>query len=180
MVTRESTSGEAQACREKALRHIERIKQTFNGTTTSEEKFDAFLRLFNGAVHGASRCNENFQGENFHRWDNDPQTAAVLHKASKEAIMIMGLALQEMELLTSSESKQPLSAVNGTSVAFSQCCRKRREAHEAFQITDKVFHEKIICRRQADGDRPIIVQRLEAVIATIMAHFIFVPDALLT
>lgn len=180
MVMRETTSGGAQACREKALRHIERVKQTFNDSTTDEEKFQAFLKLFNSAVYGAGRCHENFQGENYHRWDNDTQTAANLHKGNQEAVIIMGLALQEMEPLTSSESNKPLSAVNGTSVAFGECCAQRLKADEAFELTDKVFHERIICRAQPATDRSIIVQKLEAVIAMIMAQFIFVPEGLLS
>ena len=179
MVMRETTSGEAEACRAKALRHIERIKGTFNHTTTGEEQFQAFLGLFNGAVYGAGRCHENFAGDNYRRWDNDTQTATRLYHGNQEAVILMELALQEMEQLASSENKEPLASVNGTSVAFMECCLRRRQAMDAFVVTAKVFHEKIARDRQPDLDQPILVRKLEAVIAMILAHFIFVPEGLL-
>lgn len=180
MVMRESTSGEAQACREKALRHIERIKSTFKETTTDEQRFQAYLSLFNGAAYGTGRCRENFENENYHRWDNDKVTAKALYSTNREGVVLMQLVMEEMKPLISSAEKKPLMAVNGTSVAFMECCQKAAKAEADFADTDVVYREKVLCDSRPDSSRPIIVQKLEAIIAMIVAQFIFVPEGLLS
>ncbi len=180
MVMRESTSGEAQACREKALRHIERIRSTFKETTTDEERFQAFLNLFNGAAYGTGRCRENFENGNHCRWDNDKVTAKALYNSNREGVVLMQLVMEEMKPLISSVEKKPLMAVNGTSVAFMECCQKAAKAEADFEDTDMVYREKVLCDRQPDSSKPILIQKLEAVIAMIVAQFIFVPEGFLS
>ena len=84
MVMRETVRGEANACREKALRRVGSIKATFTATTTDEEKFQAYLTAFNNAVYGMGRCRENFEGENYLRWANDKKTAILIHGGNEE------------------------------------------------------------------------------------------------
>lgn len=180
MVMRETISGEAQACREKALRHIENIKATFKASTTDEEKFETFLGKFRLVAAGVERCRENFKDDNYTRWLDDPKTAAILHTGNQEGILLMEMLREEMEPLMSATEHKPLSCVNGTSVAFAQCSRECADVKIDFADTDSKFHEKIICNRVPESTNPIFVRKLEAIIAMIVAQFIFVPEGLLS
>lgn len=179
MVMRETMSGEAQACRQKALRHLERIQKNFTDKTTDDEKFQAYLGLFNDAAYGAGRCRENFEGENHNRWNEDKTTAEILYNANKVGVVLMQLAMDEMKSLRSGDEKL-LCRVNGTRAVFMECTKQRKQAEKDFEDTGKVYHEKVLCERQPDTQKPILLQKMEAIIAMIVAQFIFVPEGLLT
>ena len=178
MAMREMKSGEAQACHEKALRHLERAQEKFTDETTDAEKFQVYLNLFNGAAGGVVRCRENFQGENHRRWNEDKLTARLLYKANEEGIAIMQLAIREMILLKSSENR-PLCRVNGTKAVFLECTQLRKRAEKDFEDTKRVYHEEILRERKPDSQKSSLLQKIEATIAMIVAQFIFIPDCLL-
>lgn len=176
---RETVSGGAEACRQKALAHVNSVKATFNENTTDEEKFQAFLSKFQRVAHGVSRCRENFQEENYKRWLEDKRTAGALAECNREGIILMEMLTEEMKPLMSSTENKPLATVNGTSLAFTECTQLYIQAQKDFVDTDAKLHEKILCDRPL-SEQPIILQKLEAVIASVMAYFAFVPDLLLT
>jgi hypothetical protein len=178
MAMREMKSGEAQACHEKALRHLERVKKTFTDGTTDDEKFQAYLKLFNDSACGAGRCRENFQGKNYRRWNEDKLTARLLYQANEEGIVLMQLAMREMILLKSSEDR-PLCRVNGTKAVFLECTKLREQAEKDFEDTIRIYHEKVLRERKPDVEKPAFLKKMEATIATIVAQLIFIPDVFL-
>lgn len=178
MAMREMKSGEAQACHERALRHIERLKKTFTESTTDVEKFQAYLKLVNDAAHGTERCRENFQGGNHCRWNDDKSTARLLYDANKEGIILIRHAIAEMKGLKSPDEK-PLCRVNGTKAIFMECTQLKKKVEKDFKDTDKVYHEQILRERKPDSQKPILLQKIEAIIAMIVAQFIFIPDCFL-
>ena len=179
MAMRGTVRGEADACRQKALAHVNSVKAKFNENTTDEEKFRSYLEKFERVAHGVSRCRENFSRNNYKRWLENKETANMLHLSNEEGIVLMGLLSDEMKQLMSSAENKPLSRVNGTSIEFERCAKIFKQAKRSFALTNTALHEKILCDRPLPG-QPIIVQKLEAIVAMIMAHFIFASDALLT
>jgi hypothetical protein len=178
MAMREMKGGEALACHEKALRHLERAKKDFTDKTTDDEKFQAYLKLFNDGARGVGRCRENFQGENYHRWHEDKVTARLLYQANEVGLAVMQLAMREMILLKSSENR-PLCHVNGTKAVFMECAKLRERAELDFKDTDRIYHEQVLRERKPASQKPILLQKMEAIIAMIVAQFIFIPDCLL-
>ena len=178
MAMREMKGGEALACHEKALRHLERAQDKFTDETTDAEKFQVYLNLFNAAGCGVRRCRENFEGENHHRWNEDKMTARRLYEANKEGIAIMQLSIREMILLRSSEHR-PLCRVNGTKAVFLECTKLRERAEKDFEDTIRIYHEKVLEERKPASQKPILLQKMEATIATIVAQLIFIPDVFL-
>ena len=178
---RVTTSGGAEACREKASRHVERIKATFTETTTDRQKFDAFLGAFDRAAWGVGRCRENFEGDNYCRWVNDPATAERLKTSEEEGVLILDMLHQEMAPLMCDKEKRPLSEINGTSAKFAQCTLVKNAATDEMVDTQIVFYEKIL----GQDLPPTIMDRLrqlgaafESKIASILAPFLFIPDTL--
>jgi hypothetical protein len=177
MNMREIVSGGAEACRQKALSHIKRIKQNFTDTTTDEEKFDAFLKAFDKAAYGTERCRENFAGENYLRWANDRDTAAKLKEGEEVGVILLDLLHAEMQPLLSSKENQPLSQVNGTSVKFAECAQKRDAAIQNFIRTEVVFAEKIL-QKEAPPTLKQMLANLEAKVASYLAPLLLLPENL--
>lgn len=181
MVMRETVSGGAEACRQKASRHIERIKATFTETTTDEEKFGVYLAAFDRAAWGAGRCRENFVGENHCRWTDNPATAEKLKTSEEEGVILLELLHAEMEPLMCGKENVPLSTVNGTSVKFAECAKIRDAAAEELIQTEIVFFEKILHQEPPETIQERYRQfcaKLEAKMASILAPFLFIPDML--
>ncbi|HEU4839502.1 MAG TPA: hypothetical protein VFS88_08850 [Micavibrio sp.] len=178
MSMRKTKSGEVQAHREKVLRHLERAQKDFTDKTTDEEKFQAYLKLFNDAAYGVGRCRENFEAENHHRWNEDKTTAEILYNANKVGLELMQLAMDKMISLKSSDDR-PLCRVNGTKAVFLECTKLRKRAEKDFDDTIRIYHEEVLRERKPDVQRPSFWRKMEAIIATIMAQFIFIPDGLL-
>lgn len=181
MVMRETVSGGAEACRQKASNHIDRIKATFTEKTTDEEKFSIYLAAFDRAAWGAGRCRENFSGENYCRWADDAATATKLKIGEEEGVILLELLHQEMAPLMCGKENLPLSTVNGTSVKFAECAKIRDAAAEDLLQTEIVFFEKILRQEAPPTLRErlkAIEARMEAKIASILAPFLFIPDTL--
>ncbi len=177
MVMRETVSGGAEACRQKASSHIDRIKATFTHNTTDEDKFHAYLAAFDRAAWAAGRCRENFAGENYCRWTDNPATAEKLKRGEEEGVILLELLHGEMAPLMCGKEKQPLSTVNGTSVKFAECAKIRDAAEADLIRTEATYREKILREELPQKFRDLLA-RLDAKIASICAPFLFIPDTL--
>lgn len=137
MVMRETPRGEVDACREKAVRSVQKLIDNIPHGQTEEERYKALELIAEVTTASAQRCADNFGREEFLTRDI-PQN----YSPQARVCMLDGLegAAHRLAVVQEEMAKSGLCKVNGTSVVFAECAKQKeiffKTAAQARQVNE--------------------------------------------
>lgn len=167
MVMRDVKSGEAHACREKAVHRVSKFVSSIDHLD-EREKFEKLRERFRLTWQCTNACSENFDPDKFTERNNAAKSETELSILREGSVQ----GVEELRMIFEVMSRSPLARVNGTSVELASCAETLRQESILLEQRRTVYEHALEDRPRTSG----IVARLSCLACHLCSFLLVFED----